>query len=164
MQWILCARHQPTRHNNWLYRWYLPAGHPGPIVWHFTELVGSHPFRNPESQFRAIPPLILPYTINLHSQRWCPFLVLGRSWFPNVRYIASQYLCTRNNSKKINHNHLKLPLILLGIRVQPLSGMRGFLQYGIIIHQKWYIYTYVALVLKETTIHILYKSPHFVRR
>ena len=47
------------------------------------------------------------------------------------------------------------------IRVQLFSGMRVFLQYVIIIDQSWTIYTYVALVLKETTTTILYKYPHF---
>ena len=38
--------------------------------------------------------------------------------------------------------------------------MRGFVQYAIIIDQNWTIYTYVALVPKDSTAYILYKSPH----
>ena len=59
---------------------------------------------------------------------------------------------------------IKLTLILLGIRVKLLSGMKVFIQYVIIIYQNWTIYMYVALVLKETTTDILYKFPNFVRR
>ena len=58
-------------------------------------------------------------------------------------------------------NYITLPLILQWIRVKLLSGMRVFVQHGIIIYQNWTIYTYLDLVLKETTTHIPYKPPHF---
>ena len=60
-------------------------------------------------------------------------------------------------------NPLKLPLILLGIRVQLLSGMRVFVNYVIIINQKWTKYTYIVLVLKENMTSILYKFPDFCK-
>ena len=60
-------------------------------------------------------------------------------------------------------NSLKLPLILLGILVQLLSVMRGFVNYVIIIHQKWIKFMYVFLLLKENIISILYKLPHFCK-
>ena len=44
-------------------------------------------------------------------------------------------------------NYLKLPLILLGIQLQLLLGTSGFVQYVIVIDQKWTMYTYVAFVL-----------------
>ena len=56
---------------------------------------------------------------------------------------------------------IKPLLRLMGIAVQLLPEMRGFLQYVLIIYQNWTIYTYVALVLKETVINILYKYLHF---
>ena len=56
---------------------------------------------------------------------------------------------------------LKFYLRLLGILVQILPEMKEFVQYVTIIYQNWTIYTYVALVLKETVINILYKSLHF---
>ena len=49
----------------------------------------------------------------------------------------------------------------MGVQVQILSGIRGFLQGVIIIDQNWTIYMYVALVLKGTTTNIQYKSPNF---
>ena len=58
-------------------------------------------------------------------------------------------------------NSIKLPLRLMGVLVQLLSVMRRFVQYVIIIDQNWDIFTYVALLLKESTTYILYKSPHF---
>ena len=58
-------------------------------------------------------------------------------------------------------NSIKIPIILMGVLVQQLSVMRIFVQYVIIIDQNWDIYTYVALLLKESTTYILYKSPHF---
>ena len=60
-------------------------------------------------------------------------------------------------------NCFKLPLILLGIWVQPLSGMRGFVNYVIIIHQKWTKYKYVVLVLKENKTRIIYRFSHFLK-
>ena len=47
------------------------------------------------------------------------------------------------------------------IEVKLLSGMKGFVQYVLIIDQNWTIYRYVVLLLMETMTHILYKSPHF---
>ena len=44
--------------------------------------------------------------------------------------------------------------------LQPLLLLRGFIQYAIIIDQKWTIYMYVVLVLKDSKTYILYKSPH----
>ena len=38
--------------------------------------------------------------------------------------------------------------------------MRIFVQYAIIIYQNWTMYKSVALVPKDSTTHILYKSPH----
>ena len=60
-------------------------------------------------------------------------------------------------------NSLKIPLILLAIRVQLLSVMRGFVNYVIIIHQKWTKFMHVVLVLKENITCILYKFPHFCK-
>ena len=57
-------------------------------------------------------------------------------------------------------NSIEINLISLGIRVQLLSVIRGFVQYVIIIDQDWTMYTYVHLVLKESTTYIMYKSPH----
>ena len=59
--------------------------------------------------------------------------------------------------RKFDHriNEIKLTLRLMWIRVQPLSGTRGFVQYVIIYHQNWPIYTYVDMLLKETMTHIL---------
>ena len=59
------------------------------------------------------------------------------------------------------YNSIKPPLSFLGIPVQLLSEMKGFVQYAIIIDKHWTIYTYVALVLKQSTTYILYNSPHF---
>ena len=38
--------------------------------------------------------------------------------------------------------------------------MRGFVRYAIIIYQNWTMYKYIALVIKDSTTYILYKSPH----
>ena len=51
----------------------------------------------------------------------------------------------------------------MSIRLRHLSGMRVFVQYVIIIVQKWAMYTHVALVLKESLTHILLKPLIFVR-
>ena len=45
-------------------------------------------------------------------------------------------------------NYLKLPLRLIGIRLQSLPGMKVFVKYVIIIDKNWTEYTYVALLLK----------------
>ena len=58
-------------------------------------------------------------------------------------------------------NFLKLPLILLGIRVQLLSVVRVFVNYVIIIHQNWTKFMHVVLVLRENMTFILNKFPHF---
>ena len=60
-------------------------------------------------------------------------------------------------------NSLKIPLILIGIIVQLLSVMREFVNYAIIIHQKWTKFMHVVLVLKENITCILYKFPHFCK-
>ena len=60
-------------------------------------------------------------------------------------------------------NSLKLLLILLVIPVQLLSVMRGFVSYVIIIHQKWTIFMYIVLLIKENMTCILYKFPHFCK-
>ena len=39
--------------------------------------------------------------------------------------------------------------------------MRGFVKYVIIIYKNWIIYTYIALVFKETVSNTLYKPLHF---
>ena len=49
----------------------------------------------------------------------------------------------------------------MGILIELVSEIRGFVDYVIIIYQNWTIYTYVALLLRETVSNILYKSLHF---
>ena len=58
-------------------------------------------------------------------------------------------------------NYIKLHIILIGIIVQLLSGMRVFVHYNIIMDQNWTIHTYVSLVLKKSTTYILYNPSHF---
>ena len=49
----------------------------------------------------------------------------------------------------------------MGILIELVSEIRGFVDYIIIIYQNWTIYTYVALLLREIVSNILYKSLHF---
>ena len=83
-----------------------------------------------------------------------------------LRVIISTERNSISSQKKWNmgsniFNFIKLSLRLMGILVQLLSVMRVFVNYVIIIYWNWIKYTYLYLVLKENTTHILYKSPHF---
>ena len=49
----------------------------------------------------------------------------------------------------------------MDILVQLISGMRGLLQYVIIIDPKWTMYTFVDLILKERMTYIIYKPPSY---
>ena len=60
-------------------------------------------------------------------------------------------------------NSLKLPLILLGIQVQLLSVMRAFVNYAIIMKQKWTKFMHIVLLLKENMTSTIYKFPHFCK-
>ena len=51
----------------------------------------------------------------------------------------------------------------MGSRVQLLSGIRGFVNYVIMINQKWTKCTYVFLVLKKIMTCIIYKFPNFCK-
>ena len=51
----------------------------------------------------------------------------------------------------------------MGAQVQLLPIMRGFVNYAIIINQKWTKFMYVVLVLKKNMTCILYKFPNFCK-
>ena len=45
-------------------------------------------------------------------------------------------------------SYINITLMIIGIQVQLLSGMRGFVQCAIIIDQNWTMYIYLSLVIK----------------